>query len=153
MHTNLVVNTVVVRLTPGFDDAAIAAMIRHAPNLRGLVLSLYGTGNGPSHKEDFMQVIREAVERDILVVAVTQCLRGAVSLDTYEVGRRLLEIGVVSAGDMTCEAVTTKIAYLCGRGLGGGDLRNAMATDLRGERTPEPVILDNNVPLYRQERL
>eukprot|EP00966_Prymnesium_polylepis_P103520 2397128-Prymnesium_polylepis.1 len=47
-------------------------MIEHAPNLRGLVLSLYGTGNGPSHKADFMRVIRGAVEKDILVVAVTQ---------------------------------------------------------------------------------
>lgn len=31
-----------------------------------------GTGNGPSHKEDFMQVVRVAVKRNILVVAVTQ---------------------------------------------------------------------------------
>mmetsp|Transcript_4821 Transcript_4821/g.11772 ORF Transcript_4821/g.11772 Transcript_4821/m.11772 type:complete len:432 (+) Transcript_4821:95-1390(+) len=153
VHTNLEVNTVVIRLTPGFDDSAINAMIQHAPNLRGLVLSLYGTGNGPSHKEDFMRVVREAVRRDILVVAVTQCLRGAVTLDTYEVGRRLLEIGVISAGDMTCEAVVTKISYLCGRGLKGEDLRNAMTTDLRGEVTTASAVQDNHVRLYRAERL
>lgn len=42
VHTDLEVNTVVVRLTPGFDDSAILAMIEHAPKLKGLVLSLYG---------------------------------------------------------------------------------------------------------------
>eukprot|EP00962_Isochrysis_galbana_P016751 scaffold4803_cov104-Isochrysis_galbana.AAC.1 len=33
-----------------------------------------------------------------------QCYIGAVRLETYEVGRRLLALGVVSAGDMTTEA-------------------------------------------------
>eukprot|EP00966_Prymnesium_polylepis_P183472 4251968-Prymnesium_polylepis.1 len=38
------------------------------------VYPVQGTGNGPSHKEDFMKVIRDAVQRDILVVAVTQAV-------------------------------------------------------------------------------
>lgn len=56
----------------GFDDSAIAAMIEHAPQMAGLVLSLYGTGNGPSHKEEFMKAIERAVKKDIAVIAVTQ---------------------------------------------------------------------------------
>ena len=52
-------------------------------------------------------------------------------------GRYLLDLGVVSAGDMTTEACVTKVAYLCGRGLQGDALRQAMVTDLRGERSPE----------------
>jgi len=51
VHSDLDARITVVRLSPGFDDSAIAAMIQHAPEMRGLVLSLYGTGNGPSHKE------------------------------------------------------------------------------------------------------
>ena len=38
-----------------------------------------------SARQDFMKVIRTAIERDVLVVAVTQCHRGSVSLDSYEV--------------------------------------------------------------------
>jgi len=135
LHTNLDARVLVLRLTPGFDDSTIAAMVTHASQLRALVLSLYGTGNGPSHKSDFMDAIAEAIRKDILVVVVTQCPKGTVSLDTYEVGRRLLEIGVVSASDMTHEACVTKIAYLCGRGLTGAMLRSAMGENLRGELT------------------
>ena len=115
VHTDLDARVVTLNLAPGFDDSAISAMIQHAPNLRGLVLQLYGTGNGPAQKRAFINVIKSAIDRGILVVATSQCLRGAVSLDTYEVGRKLLELGVVSAGDMTTEAVVTKMAYVRAR--------------------------------------
>lgn len=48
------------------------------------------------------------------MVAVTQCLRGGVSLSTYAVGVALERNGVLSGGDMTTEAVVTKLAYLFG---------------------------------------
>jgi len=142
VHSNLDARVTVIRLSPGFDDSAIAAMIEHAPQMAGLVLSLYGTGNGPSHKEEFMKAIERAVKKDIAVIAVTQCYIGAVRLETYQVGRRLLELGVVSAGDMTTEACVTKLAYLSGRGLRGSALADAMGANLRGEiGSSEPLPL------------
>ena len=104
VHTSLDTRIVCVSLTPGFDDGAISAMIAHCPDLHGLVLRLYGTGNGPAAKAGFLQVLSDAIDRGILVVAATQCPRGAVSLSTYEVGRALLQLGVISAIDMTTEA-------------------------------------------------
>lgn len=130
---------VVLRLAPGFDDGAIASMIQHNTKLKGLVLSLYGTGNGPSRKRGFLQTIERAIGRGVLVVAASQCVKGFVNLETYEVGRRLLDLGVVSAGDMTTEACVTKMAYLFGRGLTDERLRRAMSDDLRGERTERPT--------------
>ena len=161
VHTHLDASVVCIHLAPGFDDSAIAAMIKHATSLKGIVLSLYGTGNGPSQKlgecvlrtpcrrvchpadvcaplawlSDFLETIKTAISKGILVVAATQCTRGPVSLDTYEVGRKLLDLGVVSAGDMTIESVVTKTAFLLGRNVTGERLQRLMYEDLRGERT------------------
>eukprot|EP00962_Isochrysis_galbana_P055431 scaffold27208_cov94-Isochrysis_galbana.AAC.1 len=137
-------NIVVVRLAPGFDDSMLYSMVKETPDLHGMVLSLYGTGNGPASKRSFIDLIKVrqggrgvAIDRGICVVISSQCLRGSVSLATYEVGRMLIELGVVAAGDMTTEAVVTKLGYLVGRGRKGEALNQAMATDLRGELTPE----------------
>lgn len=55
-------------------------------------------------------------------------------LATYEVGRQLEEEGVVAAGDMTTEAVATKLAYLFGRYPGDVDtVRELVGVSLRGE--------------------
>ena len=129
-------NIVVIRLAPGFDDSMLHSMVNDSPHLQGMVLSLYGTGNGPASKRSFIDLIKTAIDRGICVVICSQCLRGAVSLATYEVGRVLLDLGVVAAGDMTTEAVVTKLGYLLGRGQKGPELRQAMGENLRGELTP-----------------
>lgn len=49
-----------------------------------------------------MQAIKEACERGVVVVAISQCAKGTVS-DAYETGRTLLDTGVVAGGDMTPE--------------------------------------------------
>lgn len=59
------------------------------PGIRGLVLATFGAGNGPK-KEELLSVLREAaLERQVIIVNVTQCSQGAVSPDTYETGRVL----------------------------------------------------------------
>ena len=51
-----------------------------------------------------MASLREACDRGVVIVAITQCAKGAVS-DAYETGRTLLQSGVVPGGDMTPEVV------------------------------------------------
>lgn len=71
------------------------------PSVRGVVLETFGSGNAPQ-REDLISALREACERGVVIVAITQCAKGAVS-DTYEAGRLLLDAGVVPGGDMTPE--------------------------------------------------
>ena len=135
VHTSLDTRIVCVSLTPGFDDGAISAMIAQ-PRPPRPGARLYGT-HGPAARRASCSMLSDAIERGILVVAA-ECPRGAVSISTYEEGRALLQLGVISAIDMTTRACVTKIAYLYGRGLRGAALRDAMAEDLRGEITFRP---------------
>lgn len=117
VHTNMDTRLLTLRLVPGFDDEVIRQIVDNSAGtnaLKVLVLQLYGTGNIPSAKKDFVQLLADAVENNILVVASTQCHTGSVMLGHYATGLALKEAGVVSANDMTLEAVSCKAAYLLG---------------------------------------
>lgn len=137
IHTHLEAKVIVLKLAPGFDDECVLALVEHSQQLRALVLELYGTGNGPvsSGKGGLMDAIVRARSKGIVVVAVSQCLHGGVSLDTYSLGLEYKRAGVVSGGDLTTEACTTKLAYLFGRGATAASIPALLATDMRGEIT------------------
>lgn len=71
------------------------------PPIRGVVLETFGAGNAPQHG-DIMEALKEACDRGVVVVAITQCMKGSVS-DAYQTGRSLLQAGIVPGGDMTPE--------------------------------------------------
>lgn len=138
-HTRMETRLITLRLVPGFDDAMMKHVINAAreTNLKGLILQLYGTGNLPSLKEDFVHVLQDAVTAGVCVVACTQCFTGSVMMGHYATGRALKKAGVVSANDMTVEAANCKLAYLLGRGdLSQEEVQNLMGVNLRGELTP-----------------
>jgi len=122
----------VFRMIPGFDDQALVRCLE-CDELRAVVLELYGTGTAPGRRKGLFKALRAARDHNVLVVATTQCKRGGVVLATYEVGRQLEEEGVVAAGDMTTEAVATKLAYLFGRYPDVDTVRELVGVSLRGE--------------------
>ncbi len=71
------------------------------PSIKGVVLETFGAGNAPQ-RADLMAALREACDRGVVIVAITQCVKGTVS-DAYETGRTLLEAGIIPGGDMTPE--------------------------------------------------
>lgn len=96
IHTRLDTRLLTIRLVPGFDDIMIREMIEanaESCNLRALVLQLYGTGNIPQVKESFIQVLSDAKEKGVLVVAATQCYTGSVLMGHYATGKALEEAG------------------------------------------------------------
>lgn len=68
-------------------------------------------------------------------MALSQCLRGGVSLDTYSMGREFKNAGVVSGGDLTTAACSTKLAYLFGRLSDPVRVGHLLAQNIRGEIT------------------
>lgn len=131
-HKRMSSNVATLRLFPGITVATIRAFLN--PPIKGVVLEAFGAGNAPQRPE-LIDAFREACDRGVAIVAISQCTKGGVS-DAYEAGRKLLQAGVIPGGDMTPECALTKLSYLLSKAsLSVAEVRDLMGTPLRGELT------------------
>jgi L-asparaginase len=102
--------------------------------LQGLVIEAYGAGNGPADDREFLAAMEAAVGQGIVVVVVTQCVRGSVQPGAYATGSALMSAGAVPGYDMTPEAALTKLAVLLGQD-DSATVERLMQQDIAGELT------------------
>jgi lysophospholipase len=124
-----------LRVFPGIKPEMVDAVLR-LPDLKGLVLETFGMGNVPGGLDGRLtQVIREAVERDVIIINVSQCVSGFVS-PVYAPGTQLGRAGVIFGLDLTPEAALTKLSYLLALpDLSTDDIKRQLSHSLRGEMT------------------
>lgn len=124
-------NVAVLKLFPGITASVVNSFI-NIPNLKGIILETYGSGNAPTERW-FVDLLEEAVGKGIYIVNVTQCAGGSIILGHYETSSELKRIGIVDGKDITTETAIAKMMYLLGEKLSKDEFKRYFETSLRGE--------------------
>lgn len=90
------------------------------------------TGNAPGNRQDLLDALKQASERGVVIVNISQCAKGFVT-DKYATGKVLSEHGVSSGNDMTTEAALTKLSYLIGKDYSPDQCRKLISQNMRGK--------------------
>ena len=138
-HVDLNPNIIVFSLFPGIQENVVHHLI-DAPELRGIILRSYGSGNAPQQPW-LIHLLREATERGVCVVNISQCVAGRVEMGRYNTGFQLKDAGVISGYDSTVEAATTKLMYLYARYDDVNIIRRLMNESIVGEISPSTAYL------------
>jgi len=133
VYTQLDPRVGILKIFPGMSREWMHAVLGRS-QLRALVLETYGTGNAPMDNW-FVEPIKKAIKRGMIVLNVTQCPAGTVEMDRYETGRKLREAGVIGGNDITPEAALTKLMFLLGQKLTNEEIKIFLNKSLRGEIT------------------
>ncbi len=132
-HYKFDTNVLTLTLFPGIQENVVKRVLG-IEGLKAVVLKTYGSGNAPQ-KKWLVDTLKEAQQRGIVVVNISQCLTGSVEMQRYETGLHLLDAGVISGHDCTVESVLTKLMFLLGEGKAADEITRLMNTPLCGEFT------------------
>lgn len=121
----------VVSVTPGiFTDPVAYA----AEECEGLLLRCYGSGTAPDTPE-MRAALARAQDRQIPVIAVSQCPEGGMQLGTYAAGKVMRDTCVIDGRDMTPEMAYAKLQFCLTRPGGIEEKRRFLSACLCGEYT------------------
>ncbi len=124
-------NVVLIKLFPGINKQFFQSVLK-IEGLRGVVLETYGSGNTLT-TDWFFECLQEANEKDIILLNVSQCSGGEVIMGRYETSKQLIELGVLSGGDMTTEAAMTKMMFLLGNENKTKEIKKKLQIPICGE--------------------
>ncbi|MCK4280372.1 MAG: hypothetical protein KAW94_07320 [Candidatus Thorarchaeota archaeon] len=101
----------------------------------GIVVEGYGSGNIPTQENALTGPIKQAISAGCSVLMSTQCAFGQADLSLYEVGKAALDVGALSAHDMTSEAAVVKLMWIMGHTRNPDIIKKMILTNYVGEVT------------------
>lgn len=124
----------IVHLFPGMSEFYLRSVINK--EFEAIVLLSYGSGNGPTkaYMPTFRDLLKDAIDNNVIVIVASQCKKGEVLFGFYETSLKME--GAVSAGNMTMEAIIGKLHYVLSDRNSTYEQKCELFTqDLKGERS------------------
>ncbi len=133
-HTSFDENLFLLKLFPNLKPSFLDNL--ELANMRALIIEAFGSGNFPVHGDaSLLPFLKKCARQGIILVITSQAAYDSVDLSKYESGRKALELGALSAKDMTTEATLTKMMYLLGNYKSDEEIKRLIQTDISGELT------------------
>ena len=131
----LVPEVFLLKVYPGLDPQLPLLLL---PHVKGMVVEAYGAGTFPvreAYGRSLRPLFRQARERGVPVVVVTQAARNGVDLSLYESGEVALAQGAVSGADLTSSAAVVKLMQALAYCRSPGEVSRFIRRPLAGELT------------------
>jgi len=132
LRTDISREVFLLKLTPGLNPAVFDMLA--AMGYKGIVIEAFGLG-GINFLNRGLRGIRRCIEDGVSIVVTTQCLYDSSDLRVYQVGNKMLELGVIQGRDMTSEAAMTKLMWAIGQGMEPEAISSLFTQSLAGEIT------------------
>lgn len=120
-----------LKLFPGISPDIFDRLLEMG--IRGVYIEAFGIGGLPFWKRNLIGAIRKAVDHGMIIAVGSQCLYEGSDFTVYEVGRQVLDCGVIETGNMTSEAAVTKLMWTLGQYDDPEKVRKVMKQNLLGE--------------------
>ena len=131
LNINIENNVFLLKLTPTTNPNIINLLIDNG--IKGIVIEAYGAGGISFMRRNFIEYLDRAIQKNIPVCVCSQCLYEESNFNIYEVGKKVVDIGVIEALDMTTEACVTKLMWVLGQTNNMTEIKKYFKTSIMGE--------------------
>ncbi len=120
-------NVVLLQFYPGMDPELFKEIFEKS---KGIVIE----GSGLGHiNAKMIPLIESSVKKGTTVIMTSQCLNGRTNLNVYNVGRDLINAGVIPVYDMLPETAFVKLSWAIANCKDNDEIKKVMITPLVNE--------------------